>query len=58
MSDEDKTIWGIHAGRLGEASSLFLKKSAIAIGWHEMGDITRIRAGRETLKHLGGKSHE
>jgi len=32
MSNEEKTLWGIHAGRLGVADSLFLKKNVIAIG--------------------------
>ena len=50
MDNEDKTLWGIHAGRLGDADSLFLKKSVIAIGWHEMGDVTSIAADREALK--------
>ena len=50
MSGEDKTLWGIHAGRLGDADSLFLKRKVIAIGWDEMGDITSIGADREALK--------
>jgi len=50
MSSDDKTIWGIHGGRLGVADSLFLKNNVIAIGWHEMGDITSIGADRDALK--------
>ncbi len=50
MSNEGKTIWGIHAGRSGDADSLFLKKSVIAIGWDEMGDVTAISGDREALK--------
>jgi len=34
---EDKTIWGIHAGKTGDAEYLFLKKNVIAIGWEEFG---------------------
>lgn len=49
MSNE-RTLWGIHAGRLGDADSLFLKKKVIAIGWDEMGDITSIGSDREALK--------
>ena len=30
-------IWGIHAGRTGDADTLFLKQNCIAIGWEEMG---------------------
>ena len=50
MSNEDQTLWGIHAGRLGVADSLFLKKDVIAIGWDEMGDVTSIGGDREALK--------
>ncbi len=50
MSEQDKTIWGIHAGRLGDADSLFLKRGVIAIGWDEMGDVSSIGADREALK--------
>jgi restriction system protein len=50
MGNEDKAIWGIHAGRIGEADSLFLKKNVIAIGWHEMGDVSSIAGDREALK--------
>jgi len=50
MSSDDKTIWGIHGGRLGVADSLFLKKNVIAIGWHELGDISSSGRDREALK--------
>jgi len=50
MSEHDPTFWGIHAGRIGEADSLFLKKNVIAVGWDEMGDITGIGGNREALK--------
>ena len=50
MADIEKILWGIHAGRLGEADSLFLRKNVIAIGWHEMGDVSSIGGDREALK--------
>jgi restriction system protein len=50
MGNDDKTLWGIHAGRLGDADSLFLRKNVIAIGWDEMGDISSIGRDREALK--------
>jgi len=46
----EETIWGIHAGRMGEADELFLKKGVIAVGWGEIGDITPIASDREALK--------
>jgi len=33
MPEQERTLWGMHAGRLGDADSLFLKKGVIAIGW-------------------------
>jgi restriction system protein len=46
----EQTLWGIHAGRDGEADGLFLRKKVIAIGWHEVGGISRIGNDREALK--------
>ena len=51
MPERDQTIWGIHVGRLGEADNLFLKKKVIAIGWHELRDISSSGRDRETLKN-------
>jgi len=50
VAEQEHTLWGIHAGRLGEAHSLFLKKKVVAIGWHEMGDISSIGSDRDALK--------
>jgi restriction system protein len=50
MAAHEPTIWGIHAGRTGDADSLFLKGDCIAIGWEEMGDLGRLPADREAFK--------
>jgi restriction system protein len=47
---DEKTIWGIHAGKTGDADNLFLKHNVIALGWHEMGDIGALPADREAFK--------
>jgi len=47
---EKQTIWGIHAGRAGEAKNLFLKEKRIAIGWPEMGDLSKFKPDREAYK--------
>ncbi len=47
---KEQVVWGIHAGRTGDADSLFLKNSVVAIGWHEMGDLSKITCNRETYK--------
>ncbi|GFP34165.1 restriction system protein, partial [Candidatus Hakubella thermalkaliphila] len=43
---KEPTIWGIHAGRTGAAALLFLKKNVMAIGWHQLGDLSQIGADR------------
>lgn len=46
MVNEDKKIWGIHT----QDDSLFLKDNVIAIGWYEMGDLSKIGASRDAFK--------
>ena len=53
----DQTIWGIHAGRTGDADSLFLKKNVIAIGWQEMPDLSSIPARRDAFKAAYAKAY-
>jgi len=47
----ERAIWGIHAGKTGDADSLFLHKNRVALGWHEMGDLSGIPAEREAFKN-------
>ena len=53
----DNTIWGIHAGRTGNADSLFLKQNVIAICWNEMPDLSTIPATREAFKAAYAKAY-
>ncbi len=46
----DKTLWGIHAGKTGDANTLFLKKSRIAIGWADMGNLADLPTDWDTIK--------
>jgi restriction system protein len=46
----DTTIWGIHAGRTGDADEQFLKQSVVAIGWQEMGDLSALPPDRDAFK--------
>lgn len=46
----ETTIWGIHAGRSGEADAQFLKHNQVALGWEEMGNLAAIPADREAFK--------
>lgn len=50
MAIKEATVWGIHAGRTGDAETLFLKKNVIALGWHQFGDLTFIKTNREAFK--------
>lgn len=50
MVEKDVTIWGIHAGKTGDADTLFLKKKFVAIGWHKIGNLGKIKADREAFK--------
>jgi restriction system protein len=52
----EATIWGIHAGRTGDADELFLKKNVVALGWHEVGDLSKIGADREAFKAAVAKT--
>ena len=40
-------IWGIHAGKTGDAASLFLSKNCVAIGRHSIGDLSKVTSNRD-----------
>lgn len=44
------TIWGIHAGKTGDADSLFLNHGYVALGWDEMGDLAALPPNRDAFK--------
>ena len=46
MKLTDTNLWGIHAGKTGDADSLFLKKNCIAVGWAKMGDLSTLKPDR------------
>jgi restriction system protein len=43
-------MWGIHGGRTGDANTLFLTENCIALGWHKIGDLSKLGANREAFK--------
>lgn len=49
MSTEP-TLWGIHAGKTGDADTLFLKKNRIALGWDKVAPLPTLGASREAFK--------
>lgn len=42
-------VWGIHAGKFGEADPLF-NAGWIALGWNEIGDLRQLSPTREAFK--------
>lgn len=46
----EPTMWGIHAGKTGDADTLFLKKNFVAVGWIKMGNLTQIKPDRDAFK--------
>lgn len=46
----ETTIWGIHAGKTGNADALFKQHGCVAIGWTKMGDLAEIPGNREAFK--------
>jgi restriction system protein len=47
----ETTLWGIHAGRTGDADTLFQEKNVVAIGWAEVGDLSKLKPDREDFKN-------
>jgi restriction system protein len=46
----EQTLWGIHAGRTGDADSLFTKNNVVALGWARLGDLSKLPGTREAFK--------
>ena len=46
MAEPDKKMWGIHT----QDEALFLKMNKIALGWRQIGDLSKIPASREDFK--------
>jgi restriction system protein len=53
---KDATFWGIHAGKTGDAESLFEKHNVVALGWHEMADLSHLNT-REEFKAAVAKTY-
>jgi len=53
IKQQEKKIWGIHC--IIEEERLFLSKKVIAIGWHELGDISLLANTREAFNERYSK---
>lgn len=47
---QEPTLWGIHAGKTGDAETLFLQQNVISLGWYEIGDLSVLHSTREAFK--------
>jgi restriction system protein len=48
--DLDATLWGLHAGKTGDADKLFLNKKFVGVGWDKVHDLSKLEASREAFK--------
>lgn len=46
----ESALWGIHAGKTGDADALFFQKNCIAVGWPAVGDLGQLKSEREAIK--------
>lgn len=53
----EKRLWGIHAGRSGEADELFLANGLIGLGWEQVGDLAAIQNDRDAFKAAVAKAY-
>jgi restriction system protein len=49
MATQERNVWGIHAGKTGDADTLFLKHNCVAISWPDMGDLGKLPRSREAF---------
>lgn len=46
----ERTMWGIHGGKTGDADPIFLGAKQVALGWHELSDLSLLAASRDAFK--------
>ena len=54
---KEAIIWGIHAGKSGNADDLFLQQNRIAVGWAKVGDLAKLPSTREAYKERVAESY-
>jgi len=53
----DKKLWAVRAGRHSEADAQFLQGNCVALGFHKMGDMSTIKADRQSFKERVIETH-
>lgn len=51
MTNLNPAMWGIRAGDLGQADSLFLQDDLLALGWPDMNDLSGLPNDRDAFKN-------
>lgn len=57
MANGETVLWGIHAGKTGDADNLFLKKDTIAVGWKQMGNLSKLAPDFDSFKAAVAKTY-
>jgi restriction system protein len=57
MDNANANMWGIHAGKTGDADELFFKNSCIALGWGKVPDLSKLPADREAFKDAVARAY-
>ena len=57
VADKEPVVWGIHAGKTGDADTLFLKKGFVALGWTKISDLSKVPADRESFKQVYSRAY-
>lgn len=50
MAASEQVVWGIHAGKTGDAHHLFLGQGVVGLGWDRFPNLSTIGADRESFK--------
>jgi restriction system protein len=50
FKNSHSTTWGIHAGKTGDAATLFKEKNCVALGWQLIDDLSKLAPNREAFK--------
>lgn len=53
----EQTMWGLHAGKTGDADTLFLKKNFVAVGWDKLGDLSSVAPNQEAFKTVVAEAY-
>ncbi len=51
------TLWGIHAGKTGDAHTIFYSQNVVALGWTAMDDLSKLLPNREAFKETFAVKH-